>query len=270
MVRKSWNDKAPALLLLLASASLAVAFSVPIGAERLARTQYQRLEGYVGAFEPTKASEAAAQAMNPAQSATLGLLARAVRRSYTPVEANALLSRVEQMAQARKEEKPAPVPRKARRPAAPATRAAVAVSSAAAKPEPGPAAAPEAPASETADSVGESYESDPAKYALDASAAQGTITLHLRGLSRSGRRCTLKVAVSNRGDDDFFVRELVAIAGAEDVKSRSFVRLFVEPSRTREGFIVFDKPRPGAVVHVALKEDREKGRVIDIAVPYPF
>jgi hypothetical protein len=118
--------------------------------------------------------------------------------------------------------------------------------------------------------VGEIYENDPAKYSLDASAAQGTIVLRLRGLSRSGGRYILKVSVTNRGGDDFFVREFSLRDGQEVIGSKSLVRLFVEPGRTREGFVVFEKPRTGAAVHVALKEDKEKGRVVELAVPYPF
>jgi hypothetical protein len=118
--------------------------------------------------------------------------------------------------------------------------------------------------------VGEIYENDPSKYALDASAARGSIVLRLRGLSRSGGRYILKVSVTNRGGDDFFVREFALRDGKEIIGSKSLVRLFVEPGRTREGFVVFEKPRTGAAVHVALKEDREKGRVVELPVPYPF
>jgi hypothetical protein len=57
-MRASLRDNAPAFLLVLASAILTVAFSLPIGAERLARTQYQRLEGFVGSFEPANTQDA--------------------------------------------------------------------------------------------------------------------------------------------------------------------------------------------------------------------
>jgi hypothetical protein len=126
------------------------------------------------------------------------------------------------------------------------------------------------PAPETSDSVGDLYENDPAKYSLETSAVQGSIVLRLRGLSRAGGRYVLKVAVTNRGGDDFFVREFVLRDGQDVIGSKSLVRLFVEPGRTREGFVVFEKPRNGAAVHVALKEDKEKGRVVELAVPYPF
>lgn len=269
-MRASLNDKAPMLLLLLASVALAVGFTLPIGAERLEKTRYQRLEGFIGSFESAKAAAAAAKAVDPAQSDTLGMLARAVRRSYTPVEANALLSRVQHMTQTREEAaRPAPPPRKTRRPAARVTPA-VAVSTPVVHAVAAPAPPPEPRAAETMDSVGEDYERDAAKYHLDASAAQGAVTLSLRGLSRSGPRFILKVAVRNRGGEDFFVRELVLREGKETLAAKAYMRLFVEPGRTREGFIVFDRPRPGAAVHVALKEDREKGRVVELAVPYPF
>lgn len=270
------KDNAPALLLVLASAILVVAFSLPIGAERLARTQYLRLEGFVGSFEPSKG--AAAGAVVPtAGSETLGLVALAVRQRYSPLEAAALLTRVESLTNAKKtvEKSVSHAERaKARKLAAAsiaaAVAAAVAASSAAVKPEVHAPAGPASPAPETADSVGDLYENDPAKYSMDASVAQGSIVLRLRGLSKSGSRYVLKVAVTNRGGDDFFVREFALRDGQEVIGSKSLVRLFVEPGRTREGFVVFEKPRTGAAVHVALKEDKEKGRVVELAVPYPF
>lgn len=272
-MRASLRDNAPAFLLVLASAILAAAFSLPIGAERLARTQYQRLEGFVGSFEAAQAPETAVKGQPAAGTETWGLVAQAVRQRYTPIEANALLSRVESLTAPKKSaEKPAAHSArvKTRRSVAPEVTLAVAASSAAAIPEPHVPTAAGTPAPETADSVGELYENDPAKYSLDASAAQGSIILRLRGLSRSGGRCILKVAVTNRGGEDFFVREFALRDGQEVIGSKSLVRLFVEPGRTREGFVVFEKPRTGADVHVALKEDREKGRVVELPVPYPF
>lgn len=258
---------------MLASAILVVAFSLPIGAERLARTQYERLEGFVGSFEASKAPNTDANGTSAAGGETWGLVAQAVRQRYTPIEANALLNRVESLTKAKETEEKAAAHSerlKIRKRALQAAAPAMAASSATVKPEAHAPALAAIPAPETADSVGETYENDPAKYSLDASAAQGSIILRLRGLSRSGGRYILKVSVTNRGGDDFFVREFALRDGKEIIGSKSLVRLFVEPGRTREGFVVFEKPRTGAAVHVALKEDREKGRVVELLVPYPF
>lgn len=270
-MRASLRDNAPAFLLVLASAILVVAFSLPIGAERLARTQYQRLEGFVGSFEAAKATDAPAKGAATGGTETWGLVTQAVRQRYTPVEANALLSRVESLTKAQEARK-APQRTARRKAGKPAVQAAPAVtaSSAAAKPEAHAPPVASTPARETADSVGEAYDNDPAKYSMDASAAQGSVILRLRGLSRAGGRYVLKVAVTNRGGDDFFVREFALRDGQDVIGSKSLVRLFVEPGRTREGFVVFEKPRNGAAVHVALKEDKEKGRIVELAVPYPF
>lgn len=273
MINERFKDNAPAFLLVLASAILVIAFSLPIGAERRARTQYQRLEGFAGSFETTKSLEAAAQDTPTGGAETWGLVAQAVRQRYTPVQANALLNRVESLTNAKKtSEKAASRSEhaKIRKYALPSAASTVAASSSTATPETHAAAASATLAPETADSVGELYENDSAKYSLDASAAQGSIVLRLRGLSRSDGRYILKVAVSNRGGDDFFVREFALRDGKEIIGSKSLIRLFVEPGRTREGFVVFEKPRTGAAVHVALKEDREKGRVVELLVPYPF
>ncbi|MDO8756589.1 MAG: hypothetical protein Q7J64_01130, partial [Elusimicrobiota bacterium] len=85
----------------MASAILVVAFSLPIGAERLARTQYERLEGFVGSFEASGATDAGAKSAPTAGTDTWGLMAQAVRQKYTPIEANALLSRVESLTKAK-------------------------------------------------------------------------------------------------------------------------------------------------------------------------
>jgi hypothetical protein len=237
------RDNAPVLLLVLASVILAIAFSLPIGTERLAHTQYQLLEGFAGSFEAPKIATVGIE--------TLGLVAQTMLQKYTPIGINA----------------PARTPRvRVRKRAVSVVSSTAAVSSTAIKLH----IPPDIPAPETGDSVGEAYESDPAKYSLEASAAQGPISVRLRGLSRSDGRYILKVSVTNRSGDDFFVRELSLRDGSEVIDSKSLVRLFVEPGRTREGFVVFEKPRAGAAVYVALKEDREKGRTVELAVPYPF
>ncbi|MBI2787320.1 MAG: hypothetical protein HYX59_01435 [Elusimicrobia bacterium] len=248
-MKASLRDNAPAFLLVLASAILAVAFGLPIGAERLARTQYQRLEGFVGSFDSAKAPDADVKGAPATGTETWGLVAQAVRQRYTPIEANALLSRVESLTKTKEttEKAAARSIRQTRKRAVPAAPAAVAASSAPITPQ-SPAPPPAAtPAPETADSMGEIYENDPAKYSLDPSAAQGSIVFRLRGLSRSGGRYILKVSVTNRGADDFFVREFSLRDGQEVIGSKSFVRLFVEPGRTREGFVIFEKPRSSSL-----------------------
>lgn len=266
-MRASLSDKAPALLLLLASAILVVAFTVPIGAERRARTEYQRLEGFVGTF--TQAGPQVSLSTGSAGGGeTWGLVAQAVRQKYTPIEANALLSRVESLnRQPAKEDRARAKPAKA---AAAKHQAAVAASTTAAHAEPPRLPAAAQPPAETFDTVADHFENEPAKYSLDATASDGPIRLRLRGISRTGDRFILKVTVTNHGGEDFFVRDFTLRDGQDVIGSKSFIRLFVEPGRTREGFVVFEKPRAGAAVHVALKEDREKGRVVKMPVPYPF
>lgn len=259
---------APACLLASTSAILTAAFCLPLGRERLlAATPYQRLDAFVGAFEAPKVPASSSKDETSARSETLGLVTQAVRQKFTPVQANALLSRVESLTKERPGQTNAG-PRadriKARKPAA----AAVATSSTTARPE--APSTPPASVKDTIETVGDRYEDDAAKFPLDKSAAQGAVTLRLCGLSRTGDRYTLKVEVTNRGGEDFFVKDLSVRVAQEDLRSKSYMRLFVEPGRTREGFVVFDKPRAGADVHAALKEDREKGRAVELPVPYPF
>lgn len=264
-------DRAPALILVAASIILAAGFSLPIGSERASRTQYQRLEGFVGTFAASRADDPVGKSTAPANGEAWGMVAQAVRQKYTPVQADAILNRVESFGKDKEDQGKRVTRRgraKTRRPLAAA--ASVAASTVTVRPDAGAILPVAVPVSETADSVSERYENDSAKYSLDATAAQGSVVLRLQGLSRDGGRYLLKVAVTNRGGEDFFVREFTLRNGQEVIGSKFFIRLFVEPGRTREGFVVFEKPRSGAAVHVALKEDREKGRVVELLVPYPF
>ena len=260
---------APACLLAATSAILTVAFCLPLGRERLlATTPYQHLEGFAGSFDTPKLPASPSNDEASARSETIGLVTQAVRQKYTPVQANALMNRVESLTQAKPSLTKGASRRdrsKAHRPSAAAVE--VATSSVPAKLE--APATPSVALKDSIETVGDRYEDDAAKFPMDKTIAQGTIAMRLRGLSRSGDRCTLKVEVTNRGEADFFVKELSVQAG-QDLRSKSYIRLFVEPGRTREGFVVFDKPHAGADVHIALKEDREKGRVVELPVPYPF
>lgn len=249
-MRASLSAKAPAILLGLATIILAAAFSVPVGRERqAATTPYAPLEGYAGSF---KASEAAAPAAGAAQkaSAVLGLVSQLMGNQGASKPPNG-------------SERSKPKPRPAVAPVV-----VVAVSSAAQRAIVIPR--PQDPPAESFDSISEAFETNPAKYPLNEAVSNGPVTLQLRGVARSSGRFIVKVAIINRGSQDFFVKDLAARDSLGEIDdSKSYVRLFVEPSRTREGFVVFSKLR-GASIQVALKEDRENGRVLQLPVRYPF
>ena len=114
------------------------------------------------------------------------------------------------------------------------------------------------------------FESDPSKYPLDRTLRSDGIALTLEGLQRRDKLCVLKVAVANATDADFFVKEFAVRAGATILGSRSLFRILVEPHRSREGYVVFERPPSGAAVQIKLKEDGGKGRSVDAAVPYRF
>ncbi len=265
------EENAPGLLLVLASVILWVTFSLPVGAERRRFvTRYQPLAGFVGPFEVQKSSAPlqAPPRQEPPPFVTVGMPPRkavAVRRKAL-------------RAQLAAERKDAPSHRwphliSARTPAASAPtieQSSATVSPAVAAEKPAAAIPPAKFVAETADHVADSYESDEARYLLDRRATLGAITLSLCGLSRKDGRFILKVSVSNHGGEDLFVRELSVRDGQALRPAKSYFRLFVEPGGTHEGYVVFAPPRSGADIHVALKEDREKGRVVEIAVPYSF
>lgn len=269
MLAQELKDKAPAALLIIASAILTAAFALPVGSERRMGTSYQRLEGWVGAFtKPAGAAPASAHptsdagAAAPATVTSAALLLPSSGKQIAVGDTRGRTS-AHSTAGASSTRKP----NKRERPSgAVAEVAASSAPIAAAAPPPIAIAVPV----ETADNVADEYEGNAAKYPLDGETTREPATLRLRGVSRAAGRFILKVAVSNRGREDFFIKDLAIRDGQEILEARFFMRLFVEPGRTREGYVVFGKPRNGANVQVALKEDREKGRVLELAVPYPF
>jgi len=281
MLDFDFKENLPTLLLVLATVILAVTFSLPVGGERRRSvTRYQGLSGFSGAFDVRQTSAPAVVTQSSVQAS--------VQAAEAPREPGGLPPGHRRTPARRRSPKPraddsdAPSHRwphlvAARAPSVIET--AVAISSVTlstapladkvvAAPPPVPAAVKAPP--ETADFVAESYENDPAKYPMDRSVSREEIALSLRGLSRQRGRYILKVAIDNGGGEDFFVKEFSLRSGPTTLTAKSFFRLFVEPGRSREGFVVFDAPRSGADVHVVLKEDREKGRVLELPVPYPF
>ncbi len=252
------RGRAPAFIMIAASGVLAALFSLPLGRERRAATRYAPLAGYAATFARAEGGDAGSS-----RGAAWGLVARALRRQYPPVQASEVLRRVEPARADPAKTQARRAVRARKRAERPAVPAAVSVSTAAAPPRP---VDPWGSAQKASDA----YENDASRYPLDVRAESGGVALRLRGLSRKDARFILKISVTNRGNEDFFVRDVAISAGRDPLDSRAFVRLFVEPGRTREGFVVFERPRPGAVVHVALKEDGVKGRVVVLAVPYPF
>lgn len=261
------RDHAPLSAFPLLSLILVAGLNLRIGFERRSRTTYRPLQDYVAAFGRLNEAPAGV-AESAVRHDALDLVTDAVRKEYSPVEADELLARLNVAGPQTPRRNPAVRAKRIRRvppPTRPASDSTVAQIAA-----PAVAAAPAAPAGDTLESVGDAYENNQARYALDTSAAAGGITLRLLGVARARDRYILKIAVTNAGSNDFFVRELTLRAGREPLIAKSFLRLFVEPGRTREGYVVFDKPRSDVDVHAALKEDRENGRVLETPVPYPF
>lgn len=276
MTQFDLKENAPSVLMALASLILAATFLLPVGRERRRlKTSYQGFAGYTGTF--LVHSDSAPAVQQPAQ------LTVDPRRVQTPESreesaAHRRSGSARRRAAAGAVHKDAPGHRwphlvsmvTPSRIETAIEKSSITVSTGNAAPV--VAVAPLGPktAAETADFVTEAYENDPAKYPLDRKAAQQQVSVRLCGLSRQKGRYILKVEVSNDGGDDFFVKEFSIRSGSGVLAAKSFFRLFVEPGRSREGFVVFDAPSSGADVHVVLKEDREKGRVITLPVPYPF
>lgn len=272
-----FKENAPMLMLVLASVILMVTFGLPVGSERRRfQTRYQALSGFVGAFElrPSSSAASASTPVEPphsAEAAPAPVTVGSQRGKARPSRRNRRTKPEAGLRDAPSHRWPHLVAAQTPSAIAPSIeKSSVTLSSSTITEKIAPVAAPAKSATETADFVAESYENDPAKYPMDRGAAQGPIALSLCGLSRQKNRYILKVVVTNRADEDFFVKELSVRDGRTSLAAKSFFRLFVEPGRAREGFVVFDAPHSGADVHVALKEDREKGRVVELSVPYSF
>ena len=118
--------------------------------------------------------------------------------------------------------------------------------------------------------IADRFESDESKFPLDRSVDAGGVILHLIGLEKLPAMFVLKIAVVNSADADFFVKGFAVEAGKQDLSNRSIFRILVEPRRTREGYVLFERPPAGSDVHIKLKEDGGKGRALETAIPYPF
>lgn len=151
-------------------------------------------------------------------------------------------------------------------PVAPSTAAAPAAPAA-----PGPTARPSStPPDYVLEDIGDRFENDESKFPLDRSTDAGGVALRLVGLEKLPTMYVLKLAVVNTTATDFFVKTFTVVAGGQILSSRPIFRILVEPQRTREGYVLFEKPLAGASVRVNLKEDGGKGRSLEMAIPYPF
>lgn len=118
--------------------------------------------------------------------------------------------------------------------------------------------------------IADGFENDASKYPMDMSAQEDGIMLSLLGLERLKQMFVLKVSVFNGTESDFYVKGFSVQEGSSQLGSQSDFRLLVEPKKTREGYVVFAKPKPGAKVRIKLKEDGGKERNIETSIPYLF
>lgn len=266
--------------------ALCAGFSMPLGRERQYRTTYADLKGLRASFPaaggvrvPFPGVQASAPAVAP-DAAPLQVLAE--NRSASETSASSAPPASRDADRARPGRRPvrngkakrgshgtadgvalstSTVPQPDRTPIA---------SSSPIEGVPQPAARPvSAELGDSPEALRDAFEADVSKFPLDANESAAGVVLRLVGLCRARGRYVMKVAVTNRGVADFFVKELAAYSGEDVVSVRSYMRLFIEPGRTREGYVVFT-PQPGAQVKIKLKEDGEKGRVLKIPVRYPF
>lgn len=244
------------VLALSTTALLAAIFALPIGSEARRRATAESLAGRTLAFTPPPPAPAAA---------TAHAVEAPAPKTPPPAEIRPLKTNGGYAASGRHRRNRPPVVHAP----APTPAVSVAASSSTAAAQPAPAA-DAAPARPNLQELLDRFEADPSRYPLDRQVRKDGVTLALEGLARIDRFYVLKVTVTNETDADFFAKDFTIRAGSLQVSSRSVFRILVEPQRARTGYVVFEKPQPGAAVHVALKEDGGKGRTIDSAVPYPF
>lgn len=245
---------------------LSIGFWTPIGRERMGGTAYQRFDNVLVSFMDVDVSSGAAVKSPPhAERSPLALLAAA-----SPVRSDSAAAHLRVPKSSKAARRRATLPLQPSLPE-PAVRVSSAPSPIEGIPQPTAPRQPELVPMESysADLIRDAFEAEPSKLLLDTKASGDKVLLRLVGICRWQGHYIVKVSVTNQTAADFFIKELSAYAGPEFITLKSYFRLFVEPGRTRDGHIVFD-PQPGAKVKVTLKEDREKGRVIEAPVPYPF
>ncbi len=272
-MRTPLRNSAP-WIVAVATVVLCATFWLPLGGERLNRTTYQALQGLVAPFGPPQpaAGKKADVPQAPSDIPVLrddGSAIRAVRS--VPDRGHA----------GRKKAISTKKPRPGRLTAAkhssvptvpePLDAPRNTASPIEGIPQPVSPAAPAivSPDNYTADVIRDAFEGCDSKFPLDAKSSAGGVLVRLQGLCRWQGHFIVKVAVSNQSEADFFIKTLDVYDGAELTTIKPYFRLLVEPERTREGFVLFDA-RPGAQVKLALKEDRENGRSLQVSVRYPF
>ncbi len=253
---------------------LCAAFWLPLGSERLNRTTYKALQGLVAPFGPPQpaAGKRADIALDPSETP-----ARRDEASTFP----ALSSASDSRHAGRKKAISVKKAKHGRLTAAkhssgptvpePIDAARNTPSPIEGIPQPVSPAAPAivSPDNYTADVIRDAFEGCDSKFPLDAKSSAGGVLVRLQSLCRWQGHFIVKVAVSNQSEADFFIKTLDVYDGLELTTIKPYFRLLVEPERTREGFVLFDA-RPGAQVKLALKEDRENGRSLQVSVRYPF
>ena len=228
------------------------------------RTTYQSVSGKTWSMRQPEAGLAPAVASVAVSTAALAAMPTPVAAS-APRHAKARSRRLRHAALPSKEAAvqrspaethptPAPTPSTGTAPSAPATPRATA------------AATPDYALEDIADR----FENDESKFPLDRSTEAGGVTLHLVGLEKLPAMYVLKIAVVNSAEADFFIKGFTITTGSQILSSRPIFRILVEPQRTREGYVMFERPQAGAKVKINLKEDGGKGRSLETAIPYPF
>lgn len=153
----------------------------------------------------------------------------------------------------------------------PAAASALAVSTATVAPvQATPRAVPSSPPDYALEDIADRFENDESKFPLDRSTEAEGMTLRLVGLEKLPAMYVLKIAVVNSTPMDFFVKAFSVVAGGQILSSRPIFRILVEPQRTREGYVLFERPQAGASVKIILKEDGGKNRSLETGIPYAF
>lgn len=250
------------LLAPLSTLVLAVAFLAPSSPR--SKTAYESLKGRAWSMRPAD-PEPVPAVTAVAVSSAAAVAAREPAAAPTPRPARAHAYRPPRSIASRKAVAVQPVSVESHPSAVPAISSGTAVPSASA-----PQAVRATPPDYALEDIADRFEADESKFPLDRSIESGGESLHLVGLEKLPKMFVLKVAVVNAADADFFIKAFAVTAGDQILSSRSIFRILVEPQRTREGYVLFERPQAGASVRISLKEDGGKGRTLETAIPYSF
>jgi hypothetical protein len=114
------------------------------------------------------------------------------------------------------------------------------------------------------------FENDLSKYPLKKSETRKGVTLRLIALENLGKMFVVKLAVDNRTNKDFFIKDFKAASRGRLLEELPLFGVLVEAEMSREGYLLLENPGQDARIKIDLNEDGGGKRAITIDMDCPL